>query len=535
MLHALAPLLIFTLLTATAAWPVLTRLDSVIVGNDQDVYINPWADMWTLRALRDPGRSLWFTDLLFYPHGADLHFHSFSHLTTAISLALRPLFGSLPAYNLAVLVHVVLVGVAMFHFARYLSDSALAGLLAGIVFAFNSHTIWQTAHPVLVSIWPLPWAALFLLQAMERRDSRCALAAAFFVFLAALCSTLMLILTALWLAFILLFALAAGRLRRPALPALALFAIASAALVAVPLYPLLTEALLHSNTSFVIDAGPSVPTDALAPLRPYWSGLLARSLHFGAVPIGLLLAALFRLRKTWPWFLFLVVVYLFAIGPHPVVGGVEANVILPWSNLVRPLLRHTHRLNVLLSAALAVLVGYGWTVVASRLQSKRWQHWLLAATLGALIFAEYMIPPFPYRTPPVSAFYTAYLDNVPDDVALAILPTGRQEDKLYMYYQTLHGHPMTGGVISRPQEDVFRFIRANPLLRAAAVNWEPAPLPADFSPSLQELANAGVGYVVLEKTIFRRKGLDLATWVQKMPFPAIYEDDRVVVFPTAPN
>ncbi len=531
-LEHLLPLLFYSLLTVITAWPVVTQLDTVIIGSDQDALINPWADMWTLQALRDPQRTLWHTDYLFLPHGADLHYHSFSHLTTAVSLALRPIFGNLPAYNLTILLHLILAALAMFHFARYLTGSTLAGILSGLVFAFNSHNIWQTSHPVLVSIWPLPWAALFLLQAFEHSGHRRALIAAVFVFFAALNSTLMLILTSLWLAFIIFYALITSRLKCANLSVLALFAAATIALVALPLLPLMGEAFLRNNSSFLIEEGISLPTDMLGPIRPYWLGLLGRSLHFGIVPLALLAAASLRVRTTWPWFLLLLLTYLFAIGPRPLVGGTEVNVTLPWSHLIPPLLRHTHRLNVLISAALAVMVAYGWVVIAGRLVARRGRLWLLALLLGGLIFAEYTYPSFPHQAPAVSDFYTEFLDTVPDDVALAVLPTGRQEDKLYMYFQALHGHKMTGGVVSRPSAGVFDFIRNNPLLRAGAINWEPVPLPDDVSAAFQELAGAGVGYLVLDKPHFAQNRLDLRAWRETIAVPPIYEDELVVVFAT---
>lgn len=530
--EALAPLALFVLLTVVFAWPILTQLDTVIVGDDQDVFINPWADWWTFKALTEPEISLWATDYLFFPRGISLHFHSFSPLTSLISLSLRPFLGALAAYNVTILLHLILAGLAMYNFGRYLTGSAIAGLLAGIVFAFNSHNILQTAHPVMVSVWPLPWSALFLLQAIDHGDNRRALLAAGVVFLAALCSTLMLILTTLWLLFILGFALATGRLKRDVLPTLAVFGSACAGLLLVPLFPLLHEALLGANTAFIVDGGASTPTDVMAPIRSYWRGLFARSLHFGIVPLLLIAASFARLRQTWPWLIFIVVVYFFAIGPHPLVAREETGLTLPWSYAVRPLLRHTHRLNVLMSAALAGLVAYGWTALAIRIHVKRGGRWLLALLLAGLIFAEYSYPNFPYRTPPVSSFHTDYLDGAPDDVALAILPTGRQEDKLYMYFQTLHGHKLANGVVSRHDPEAFRFIRNNALLRAGSVNLPPVNLPDDPLPALQELAGAGIGYLVLYKPYFERKKLNLGSWRELMPHAPIYEDDLVVVFAT---
>ncbi len=519
-------------LTVVFAWPIVSHLDSVIIGDDQDVFINPWADWWTLKALTDTQTSLWHTDYLFYPRGISLHFHSFSHLTSFVSLALRPLLGSLAAYNTTILLHLVLAGLSMYHFGRYLTGSVAAGLLAGIVFAFNSHNILQTAHPVLVSIWPLPWSALFLLQAIDRRDNRRALIAVSFVLLAALCSTLMLILTALWLLFILCFAIATGRLKREALSTVILFGIGSAVLAALPLLPLLQEAFFGANTNFVIASGENLPSDVLAAVQPYWSGLLPRSLHFGVVPLILLGASVFRLRDTWPWLLFLLVVYLFAIGPNPVIAREEIGVRLPWSDAVRPLLRHTHRLNVLMSAALASLVAYGWDTVATRLRRVPRLCWFVALLLAALIFIEYGQPRFPRHTAAASPFYTQYLEAVPDDVALAILPTGRQPDKRYMYFQTLHGHKMTNGVVSRHDNEAFSFMRNNALLRAGSVSSSPVDLPADPRPALQELAAAGVGYLILDKGYFEQQQLDLPRWRALMSSAPVYEDDLVLVYAT---
>ena len=111
--------LLFVVIVLVAAWPILSNPRTVIVGDDIDVYINPWADWWTLKALRDPALSLWRSEYMFYPAGADLTFHSFSHLNTAVSLLLRPLLGPLPAYNVTILANYVLIALSMFQLARY--------------------------------------------------------------------------------------------------------------------------------------------------------------------------------------------------------------------------------------------------------------------------------------------------------------------------------------------------------------------------------------------------------------------------------
>jgi hypothetical protein len=155
-------LLLFLLLTIIASWNVVTNLNGVIIGDDNDVYINPWADWWTYKALTDPEISFWQSDMMYYPIGADLTFHSFSHLNTAVSLGLRPLLGTLPAYNITVLMNYVLAGLSMFQLAKYQTKSTTAAILAGIIFAFNSQNLYQSTHTDFVSVWCFPWITLFL-------------------------------------------------------------------------------------------------------------------------------------------------------------------------------------------------------------------------------------------------------------------------------------------------------------------------------------------------------------------------------------
>ena len=210
-------LLFFLILTIVAAWVVVSNLNSVIIGRDNDVFINPWADWWTQHVLSNPDVSLWETDYLFYPQGANLTFHSFSHLNTFVSLLLRPIVGILPAYNITILINYVLSGFAMFQLARYLTKSAVAGILAGIVFAFNSHSLYQSAHPVLVSIWCFPWLTLSLIHTIEKDSIKWALVAALFVGLGSFSSTLLLILMGVWILVFVGYIFITGDWPRPSL------------------------------------------------------------------------------------------------------------------------------------------------------------------------------------------------------------------------------------------------------------------------------------------------------------------------------
>ncbi|MFW5942923.1 MAG: hypothetical protein ACOCXI_14070 [Chloroflexota bacterium] len=522
---------IFLLLTTIAAWPILADLDGVLVGQDSDVFINPWADWWSAKALADPDLGLWHSDYLFYPNGADLHYHSFSHFNTAVSLLLQPLLGQLPAYNLAILLNYVLAGLAMFQFVRYLTDSSPAALLAALVFAFNSHNLYQSAHPVLLGVWPLPWAGLFLLRAVREKSYTWALTAALFVFLSAAVSMLMVLLMAWWLAFLLVYLLWRRELSLQSTRTILTFVLASVISCLPLVFPLLQEVVTNRDASFIIDRSQSILSlDVAGVLIPHWGVWYKRGIYFGIVPIFLLLVAVRRARtkgqQVLPWITLLFFTYLFAIGPDPTLAGSPLGISLPWTHLIVPLLRNPYRLNIILSLALSVLVALGWLEVSRTLPQGRAARYGATAFLGLLLLLEYLAPGMPYTPVRISSFYTDNLDTVPDDVALAIVPTGRDEGKHYLFDQTFHGHKITSGVISRPSADAFAFVEDNALLRAGASDLEPAPIPTDLGPSLRELARHNVGYLIIDK----RFDLDVEAWRAALESPVVYEDDLLLVY-----
>jgi hypothetical protein len=394
--------------------------------------------------------------MMYYPIGADLIYHSFSHLNTAVSLALRPIIGILPAYNLTILLNYVLAGLSMFHLGRYMTGSSIAGILAGIVFAFNSHSLYQSAHPVLVSIWCFPWMTLFFIRAVKENSVKLAFLAAVFVFLGATTSTILVVLMAFWIIFLIIFMFFTKQISWSQWHIPLKFGIVSALSVVPTVYPLLISALSEGNTNFVIDPDQSIITDILSPVVPHWYAWLKRGIYIGIMPFFLAMLAFGRERfkaRLWVWLT--IIAFLFAIGPEPEFAQNKLGFVLPWSYLMTPFLRNMYRMMILMSMGLAMLSSYGWLGLQQSLTDKnKYQKAIVALFVGAAIFIEYTAVPFPHTPATVSTFYTDYLENVPNNVALAIVPTGRQEDKRYMYYQTLHEHPMTGGVNSRAGTNV---------------------------------------------------------------------------------
>jgi hypothetical protein len=374
-----------------------------------------------------------------------------------------------------------------------------------------------------------PWTTLFLVKAVEKKSWRYAALAGLFIFLATLVSVLMLLLLGLWLAFFAATCFLTPRRRLEDWRLLAV-AIAIGGVLSLPLLsPLLRAAFVEHNSSFIADPAASFVTDLASPFTPHWVHWYIRGIYFGLLPTALLLAAT-RHREARLWFLLMGVAFLFAIGPRPTFAGKEVGVVLPWSLWLAPLLRNMYRLNILLSLGLAMAVAYGWLMVAEHVPEDHGWRVVAVALCAGVIFADFVRPSFPHTEFSVPRFYRQVLAEMPDDVAVAIVPLGRQVDKPHLFYQTIHGHRMVNGVVSRANGETLDFIQNNAILRAGFYDLPSASLPADPAPALAELARAGVDYLIIEKGW---EFVDAAAWQAALPGPPVYEDGSVLVFATS--
>jgi hypothetical protein len=273
----------------------------------------------------------------------------------------------------------------------------------------------------------------------------------------------------------------------------------------------------------------SISTDIFAFFLPHWLVWASRGVYLGFFCLYLVFIAYgYQRRQARLWFWLMIIAFLFMIGPQPRFNSYDLPIIFPWSSWVVPLLRNTYRISILFSLGLAMTAAFGWLGLASQLKTAKAKR--AAAIFFILaVYVEYASSTTRATYAPVSPFYSQYLLEVPDDIALAILPTGRQEDKRYLYYQTIHEHKITGGVVSRASTDTFDFIYNNPLLRAGAVDLEPVPIPDDVTASLEALAAVNVGYLVLDKTLLAE---DIERWRSHMPDEPIFEDDLLLVYAT---
>ena len=143
--------LIYAALTIAMTWPLATGLTHDIPGDFGDPLFTSWVLSWDATHL---GRGWWSANI-FAPHPLSL---AYSEHFLPQALQALPIYAltrnPILCYNLLFLSTFALSGLGMFLLGRELTGSAVAGLVAGLAFAFTPSRIANIPHlQVLSSAW----------------------------------------------------------------------------------------------------------------------------------------------------------------------------------------------------------------------------------------------------------------------------------------------------------------------------------------------------------------------------------------------
>ena len=110
----LSALVAYALITAILTWPLVLNLTSAIPGDGFDGWQNYWNLWWVKLALVDRLQNPLFTDILYYPTGVGLYFHTLNPFNGLITLPVQLTAGLIVAYNTVVFISWVLGGYGIF-------------------------------------------------------------------------------------------------------------------------------------------------------------------------------------------------------------------------------------------------------------------------------------------------------------------------------------------------------------------------------------------------------------------------------------
>ncbi len=476
-LHLL-PCLLYTLLGVIVTWPLAAHFNTAVVGAEQavDAYLHVWNTWWVATALRD-GTSPFFTNLLYYPYGADLFWQTLGFSQGVIATPVTLAFGPIAGFNFVTISAFPIGGYAAYLLAKRVVDNAPAALVAGAIYAFSSyHMDKLIAGNVVASVQWVPWYVLALYIYFERPRW----------YLGVLCGLLLLWVTfgswyygmfgVLFTGFMtLVWMFESGRKR----------AIMTAVWGSIPV--LVWLLILAPRILSLSEAGDSLLWDLRDlqllrsadivdfflpnPLHPWWGasirafratmhediGIWDVSLGW----VGIVLAAI-GMAKYWKvsrrWLLLTLMSMIFAMGAVMQVAGVNTGIPLPWALVENlPGIRANHRPNhfvVMSIVTFGVLAAFGVRFLITRFSFNRTRAWLFALVLSiGVVFIDGYAGPLTVVHRDIHPFYATL--PAPDGalLPLPLLLNINRSDNLVP--QIVHGYPILGGYMARPPRYTF--------------------------------------------------------------------------------
>jgi hypothetical protein len=577
------PLLVYILAALFITWPLATQITTHTGGGgfgDSFEYVR--LGWWGQYAITH-GLNPFYQSLLAYPEGFFSTTQWMQPLIYWPTALLNFLFSPTTAFNLWLLIEIVLSGLTAYCLCREVVagetsaaplPSTLAALIGGLIFmafpAIQGHL--SAGHVNPLSNYAIPPAVLYLYRIVTGRSTRrSAIVGALALWILAIGNFTFPVFVLLPIVlfgggYLLIFGRGAflKQFSRPVLLQLMMMFGLSLILI-LPFYiPTIVEAFSPNRPAYLNEGGSvRYSTDPLAfvALSPFaaWTQdfvpqysrtVLGTNSTEGTAYLGVA-AVLFSLvaltqyrRRAGLWLAIALGCMIFSLGPllkwndQPLTyttDGYVSNIVLPWAifqNLpLISLTRTPGRFNMTTGLAFGVLAALGLAYLLSRLKIEG-RMVALTGIAGAYILLEYQLFfPFPMvpNTIPGESYFRALaarsdvraVFDVPLDDPIA--------QKMALYQQTLHHKPLIAGYVSRRTSvdpaklgvlEAATF--GTPLITSACGNCGAA--------NSAILNRSGINVVVYHRGIL--------TKLPDMPFEGakrVYQDDQIAVFEVPPS
>jgi hypothetical protein len=542
--------LVYLLIAVLFTYPTVFRLTQGI-GGANDALENYWS-LWWVRQAVTHGQNPMISDVMFYPFGLPLYFHTLNLLGGVLSIPLQAVFGIWFAFAAS----------TAYWLAFYITRHRGAALVAGVIYGFCPYAAFHlhVGQTPSLSLGTLPLYTLMLLRGLRERPR--------YLFAAAVVLTLIGLSDYHYLAFavsltglICIWEMVRQRSLRGAGVVLLQCAFVGgvfALLYSPILVPMVSELVNEPYAARPLEHNVVHSADLLAfwlpsifhPLWGEWAsgifyGRLVRPFITGGIAtlgyVGLALAVVAvarRWRDSALWLTILVVYCILALGPYLQVNGVnsfDTDNPIPMPYLLfreLPFMevnRLPSRFVVIAMLALSVLAAIGITALLARPRIAAWQgRRQQLFVLGIAVLALFEFWPRPFRMFPttpdqVSPFYLQLAAD-PDDYAVLEVP---YRGRVSLFYQAYHGKRTLDGRISRPKPHPWSEARIfGPLLQDRA----PWPEIADDNGPRAwrgALACQNVRYVIFYKQELSDEEQQAAQAIEAAMFPdqtPMYED-----------
>jgi hypothetical protein len=550
----LVALIAYTLLAILLTYPLVLNFATHVPGDGGDDPALAWNLWWVPHALINLGQSPIYTQHMFYPIGINLAFYTLTYLNAFLAIPIQYAFNLVIASNVNVLFSLVMSGFGAYLLVKYLLRitncqlpiTNLAAFIAGAVYAFSANKLLYISlgqFNIASSHW-IPFYILFLLKLTHARNTnrelritnyelRIGFLLGLFLLFQALSefiyASFLILFTALYLAYwfvahrreLLTFRF----LLLPFVVAIITFTLPMAPILAAMFQDMRTEGDFIQQGLGFADVFSSDALGFFVPsrLHPIFGGLETQFdfaytnfafLGFGALAFAII--ALWKIPRARIWGIFGAIFVLISLGPALSINGARFDLPMPFDVLLEiPFVkgnRYPSRWSVMVTLALAILVGYGIAWASEKLKVKS-QRQMLLLTVYCLLFTlfEHLALPLPLSNFTISDVYDTIARD-PGDFTVLEIPlawrngfrmTGTLDQAMMFaqWYQTKHRRPILGGNTSRNPELKFQYFTEAPVINSIIAvetghKLDDATIQRDKQLASDVLRFFGVRYVV---------------------------------------
>jgi hypothetical protein len=521
---------VYLVASIVMTYPLPLRWSREVAGPPEDNLLGLWTLWWVKKAIVELHQSPLWTQYLYWPNGASLAFHTFSHYNALLAIPIQSLFNRVETYNLLWFSSFPLSAVGGFLLAYELTGNIRGSFLAGWIFSFCAYHFAHGEHHLnLTSIQWIPWYAWGLIRLSRRPTNGVGILCGIFFVASALCSWYYAVFLAI---FTLIWTVVEGRKVPSSLRRSFALAVGVSLAGVLPLALPMIIRMINEPWSALSEPNPlRHGGDLLGYVMPYFGHSILREtglisgfyenmgpfpwesvVFLGVVPLGLSTVALLKEPKDkWAlWAVSFAIFWVFSLGPDLRLQGKVILGHMPYEWMIQnvPVLRMVRvpgRFVIMCMLSLSVLSAMGYSSIEGRF-SKKWRIPLMSFFV---LFLSLEGASFPLRmTDPYKISNARLFEPLKEDLhgkAILELPMrGYVFNLVYLYRQTIHEKRLLFGAMSRIGEKATQTIREGPLLnffipqRAIDKGY--------VEEMIRELRDLDVGYIVMNENFFKIQG-----------------------------
>ena len=493
-------LVIASVLLVLMTWPTIVYVFDTetfwLPTDGRDVWIKYW-DAWHARSILAGEADIYFTNVLFYPHGMSLAYHPSNVFHVSLFAIFQSIMGSSNAFNLVYLMIILATTLSAYVFLSYLFEQRWLAIFGAVIFGFSQHIVGHPNHPDVNFLITIPLTLYALQRGIEEKKMIWYLASGVMLGITAFIGMYIFVCLLLTLGFFTIFFTHRAWLKPRFLIGMALLLSVAAAISLARVYPMIRDTskfddALEKNLgqeygkdllSYFVSGGHPLLSPVFVEVfdLKIFDDLSIREQHktsyLGYLPMLLIVlgfcSAKHR-RKMYPWLLLLLPFLILRLGSTLLINGVEyPDIVLPLHFLkaalpfiFQPFYATDHfQMGILLP--FSILSCFGLQVLLKNLPNKYRSLAILSAV--CLIAFEYYQVPLRQVIPDRQLEFNNWLRSEPnqEDIKLINLPMGRSSSKIYGFYQSLNGYPHAEGLAYRMPAKSYNYILQNHLL----VTW----------------------------------------------------------------